>query len=174
VPAQPSLFEYFRTEFYLPAFYLKEETVNAEDLAESGYQVKRASAEEYASFRELFLLNQPHAVSTVGMLRQQKELSLAAGADLYAVETPRGIACVIAGRQEDGNVFCPEFLAPEGEKNGVLAALHKELGAAAYALRVPAEGKEGDRAFGMMKWYNADMAMQWYPIKNGWFGLALE
>jgi hypothetical protein len=36
-------------------------------------------------------------------------------------------------------------------------------------------GADGEgEPFGMMKWYNADMAMQWYPIKNGWFGLALE
>ena len=173
VPAQPSLFEYFRTEFYLPAFYLKEYTVKGEELPCALYQAKSATPEEYASYRELLLLEKPHAVSTLGMLAQQKTLSLTAGADLYTVETPAGTACIAAGKNEDGSVLCLEFLAPEGEEKGVLAAIHEKLDAPAYAVRTMADGEES-RPFGMMKWYNADMAMQWYGTKNGWFGLALE
>lgn len=174
VPAQPSLFEYFRTEFFLPAFYVSERMVSAEELPDCQYRAEPVSPAEYGTFRELLLLEQPHAVSTDGMLEQQKTLSLAAGADLYAVETPGGTACIAAGKNEDGNVLCLEFLSPAGEENNVLAALHEKLDAPAYTVRTPGDADGENRPFGMMKWYNADMAMQWYGTKNGWFGLALE
>lgn len=174
VPAQPSLFEYFRTEFYLPAFYLKEYTVKAEELPETSYRAQAAIPAEYATFRELFLLDTPHAVSPNGMLEQQKTLSRAAGADLYTVETPNGTACIAAGKNEDGSAVCLEFLAPAGEERAVLAALHAELGAVSYSVRAP-KGADGEsRPFGMMKWYDADKAMKWYGTQNGWFGLALD
>ena len=174
VPAQPSLFEYFRTEFYLPAFYVRERTVKAEELPCCLYQARTVSPAEYGTFRELLLLDTPHAVSPDGMLEQQKTLSVAAGTDLYAVETPGGTACIAAGRNEDGSVLCLEFLAPEGEEDGVLAALHADLEAPSYTIRTPRAANEDARPFGMMKWYDADKAMQWYGTENGWFGLALD
>lgn len=174
VPAEESLFEYFRTEFYLPAFYLKEYTVKGAELPAPLCSVRPASPEEYAAFRELLLPDTPHAVSPDGMLKQQKALSLASGADLYAVETPGGTACIAAGKNEDGSVLCLELLSPKGEEEAVLAALHAELGGTSYTVRTPAAAGEESRPFGMLKWYDADKAMQWYGTQNGWFGLALE
>jgi len=175
VPAQPSLFDYFRTEFYLPAFFVRERSAEAGTLeADVGSAATPISPEEYGTIRELLLLNRAHAISPDGMLRQQKALSMLAKADLYAMETKTGTACAAVGMEEDGTAFCLEFIAPEGEEESAIAALHKTVGARAYTIRTPIETVGEGRPFGMLKWYDADKAMKWACTKNAWFGLALD
>jgi len=174
VPAQPSLFDYFRTEFYLPAFFVQDCRVEAKEIDAGECAAYPVLPEEYGTFRELCLLKRAHAVSPDGMLKQQKVLSVAAKADLYAMETEKGTACAAVGLNECGEAVCLEFLAPDGEEKKALAALHRTLGADAYVLRIPIGAVGEGRPFGMLKWYDADKAMKWAGTKNAWFGLALD
>ena len=158
-----------------PAFFQKERSVAAEEIGnDAALTAYPVSAEEYGTFRELRLLDRAHAISSDGMLSQQKTVSLGAGADLYAVDTPNGTACAAVAVNGAGEALCLEFLAPEGEEDGVLAAIHRRVKAKRYALRMPINEIGEGRPFGMLKWYDADKAMKWAGTKNAWFGLALD
>lgn len=174
VPARPELFRYFATSGYEPAFWLTEERVERGEVPAA---VTRLTAEEYAALREERLAGICHGVLPPGLPEQQESLCTEQGGGLYAVETAAGRACAVTERQENGELFLREFLAPAEEGEAAAAALCAALDAPRCTLRRPwreGDGEEKRIPFGAVKWFNTPLARRFELPKDAYFGLALD
>lgn len=180
VPAQPSLFRFFASAGYAPAFAHVEETAEGGELPApaAGTALEGAGPAEYLAIREERLGDLPHVITPLGLAEQQKALSLEAGGDLYALTLPTGAGCAAAERLPDGNVLIRELLVPPGEEGAALALLRERMPAERYTFRRPlAAGETGGaqaRPFGAAKWYDSEKAAQWAGLADAYLGLALD
>lgn len=180
VPAQPSLFRFFGSAGYRPAFTLWEGRADAGELgpAPAGSGLEGADPARYLALQEERLAGLPHVVSPLGLLEQQRALCRSAGGDLYALDLPHGPGCAAAERLPDGTAVVRELLAPPGDGEAALALLHRELAAASYLVRRPLAGGEAGggnaRPFGAVNWYDREKAAQWGGRETAYLGLALD
>lgn len=127
VPAEPSLFDYYRPLGYTPAFFhrrlLWEGAVKV-PLAEGG--LSPIGPEEYGLLREGWLTGRPHVEYPPAMTALQGFVSRVSGGGLYRLELPHGAGCAaVEGR--DGPVWVKELLchsADVSEALGRIAAAH--------------------------------------------------
>ncbi|MBR6825064.1 MAG: GNAT family N-acetyltransferase [Oscillospiraceae bacterium] len=148
VPAQESLFSYYKALGYSTCFFHREYTV----LPKKGGSVKIASPEVYRSIRELQLYD--------NFLSYDEYLLPCAG-QLYRIETEDGLYCA-CGYKKEQTLYIRELLPNDPAAAATLCA---HLGCAKAEVRTMGE----DKPFGMMK------ALKNRPIPDtAYLGLALD
>lgn len=184
VPAEPSLFQFFRTAGYDSAFSLSKIEVPADQvaapLAQTG--LRPAQAEEYNQAREAHLAGTFHVAYGHAMIDFQKSMSQSAQSELYLLDLPHGTGCAAVERWTGGvggdGIMIKELLTPEGDLAQGLALVARQEPAPRYFVRYPIfdEGLAGDygQPFGMIKWYSAEKAVRWGGEKRGYLGLAFD
>lgn len=179
VPAEPSLFRFFRTAGYDAAFSLSEIELPAEQVppAPAGTSLNRVQPEQYNQVREARLAGTFHVAYSDAMIGFQQAMSQASGAGLYRLELPHGPGCAAVERLTDG-VMLKELLTPEEDLAAGLALVAQAEPAPRYFVRYPifVEGFTGDygQPFGVMKWYDQEKGARWEAEKRGYLGLAFD
>ncbi len=179
VPAEPSLFGFFRMAGYDSAFALSEVELPAEQVAApaEGTSLARTEPEDYNRLREERLDGTFHIAYSDAMIGFQQAMSRTSGSELYALELPHGRGCAAVERLRDG-VMLKELLTPEGDLSAGLALVAQAEPAPRYFVRYPifAEGFTGDygQSFGVIKWYDAEKKSRWESEKRGYLGLAFD
>lgn len=130
VPAEESLFEFYRKLGYQTAFYHKQYSISAQN----GAKITKASPEVYRSIRELQLY---------GDFVSYEEWLLPLAGGLYRIETEDGVFCACAVKQ-GGALEIKELLPDEPKAAAALAA---HLGCERAEVRTDG----GDIPFGMCK-----------------------
>ena len=133
VPAEESLFEFYRKMGYQTAFYHKKYFVSAQ----KGAKITRTSPGGYRSIRELQLY---------GDFVSYGEWLLPLAGELYRIETDDGVFCACAVKH--GSVLNVKELLPDEPK--AAAALAAHLGCECAEVRTDG----GETPFGMCKALN--------------------
>ncbi|MFR8078117.1 MAG: GNAT family N-acetyltransferase [Christensenellales bacterium] len=151
IPASDSLFEFYRQRGFVSAFGVASRTVSSSEIlpySDSDLDVRPMSLSVLAALRN-------HAFACLPSYIAWDEAALA-----YAVKAARaalgGIYGFYKGDTPVGYVFyepqegcmqLKEWCVPETLYAEALSALHAELGASSYRLRLP-----GQTPFGMLRW----------------------
>jgi len=161
VPAQPSLFEFFKGCGYEPAFWNKK--VMTLPVAVPSASVTPA---EYGALREELLQGTCHVTYGDGLLAFQQILCPESGSGLYRLELPHGPACAAIERWS-GYLVVKELLChPEDEQAAMEGAAALCGGRA--EVRRPEKARRGD-PFGAIRWLDC-------PPRGteGYLGLAFD
>ena len=144
VPAQPSLFEFFGSCGYEPAFWNRHIMADPAPIPACA-----VTPGEYGALREKLLKGTCHVSYGEGLLAFQQMLCPRIGSGLYRIELPHGPACAAVERW-DGVFVAKELLChPEDETAG--AAACAALCGGKTEVRRPASAEDG-RPFGAIRW----------------------
>lgn len=144
VPANPRLHGYFAVQGYEELFALRELEWD-EDAPVEGKppgSIRPAEAEQYREIRDKLLAGRFSALCGETDLYYQKLLSRQTGADLYLIRLGAVIGCAAAEYGPDGCVLVKELLLPDGLLADGMNLLRRELSAARYRVRLPADSGE--------------------------------
>lgn len=179
VPAEPSLFQFFRAAGYDHAFAVSEIELPAGQipLPDGSGSIRPAGAEEYNRVREERLAGTCHVACSDAMVDFQGFMSRESGGDLYLLDLPHGRGCAAVERLRQG-VMVKELLAPEGDLSAGLSLVAQAQPGPRCFVRYPiaGEGLSGDygQPFGVIKWYDQELAARWSGERRGYLGLAFD
>lgn len=163
VPAQPSLFEFFGSNGYVPGFYHKIVTARPGPAAEW----ERMNGAGYAQLRETLLKGTTHVTHPAGLMDYQAGLCPGEGSGLYKLTLPHGPACAAIERWEQKSIV-KELLCAREDETAALAAAASLCGRQAE-VRLPA-GRENGEPFAAVKWLYGAAPSRWKADPEGWFG----
>lgn len=177
VPAEPSLFRFFDSLSYIPAFshIRREVTWHEVPEVEPGDRLAPAEAAEYNALRRRWLEGRLYADCGDDLVEFQKRLAQAAGGGIYRLELPHGPGCAVVEWDEAVPVV-KELLCGEEDLDRALALLCAKHPAERYVLRLPAWSKQpGERVvWGAVRWLY-DHPSPWVPDgMDGYLGLAFD
>lgn len=177
VPAEPSLFRFFDSLHYVPAFSHIRRELDRTEAAEAAAEDRLVPVEaaEYNALRRHWLEGRLYADCGDGLVTFQKWLAQAAGGDIYRLELPHGPGCAVVEWAEAVPVV-KELLCDEKDLDRALALLCAEHPAERYVLRLPAwSGQPGERVlWGAVRWLY-DHPSPWVPNGvDGYLGLAYD
>lgn len=180
VPAEVSLHKFFATTGFMECFATRKVELLQEMMgpAGTGDTLEPISAEAYNRLREELLYGQLHMAYSDGLVNYQRGLGEMDRGGLYRI-TVDGVAglCAIERPGED-TVLAKELLLPAERMAGAAALLGREMPARRYHLRTPPfqEGLSGSylQAFGMIKWYNAELEREWREARRGYMGFGFD
>lgn len=180
VPAEASLFRYFDTIGYEKSFSHRKMEISRKMLApvpENG-TIRVATPNRYNRIRDNLLKGAYYLAYPDDMIRHQQGISRMDGGDIYEVEVD-GVSGVIAAEYlAPDNVIIKELLIPGDKMTGAVALLSQVMPAARYFVRFPTfiEGPPGSyvQAFGVVKWFNAELEQKWGRDTHGYLGLAFD
>lgn len=179
VPAEPSLFQFFRAAGYDHGFAISEVELPAGQvpLPDGNGSLRPAGAEEYNRVREARLEGTFHVACSDEMAGFQGFISRESGGDLYLLDLPHGKGCAAVERV-GGGVMVKELLTPEEDLRAGLSLVAQAQPGPRYFLRYPIfhEGLTGDygQPFGVIKWYDSQLAARWSGERRGYLGLAFD
>lgn len=179
VPAEPSLFQFFHTAGFDRAFSISEIELPAGQVAlpPEGVSLRPAHAAEYNRVREARLEGSFHVACRDELVEFQRSMSRDSGGDLYLLDLPHGQGCAAVERVETG-LMVKELLADERDLAAGVSLLAQAQLAPRYFVRYPIflEGLTGDygQAFGVIKWYDQELAARWGEERRGYLGLAFD
>ena len=180
VPARPSLFKFFATVGFAPAFthreveLLREETVPArpED------RVEPVSPAAYNALRKGLLSGVPAVTYGEALIRYQEGLGRLSGGGLYRVEAGGAAGCAAVEHTDGESVLFKELLIPPEQMPRALAAFAAVLPGRRCFVRTPAcwAGMKGSylQPFGMLKWLDGDQARRWGEGTRCYMGLGFD
>ena len=171
VPAQPSLFDYYRPLGYTPAFFHSRlEWEGPVGLPPAPGGLVAIGPEEYGGLRKGWLRGLPHVEYPPAMTALQGFVSRISGGGLYRLELSRGAGCAaVEGR--DGPVWVKELLCHPADVEEALARLTSAHPAPAYRVCAPAGmGLDGETLpFGVIRRLDGKAAEA-----GGYLGLAFD
>lgn len=172
VPAQPSLFGYFETLGYEPAFFQRVWTPEAE--SPSGPAPVPIGPVEYNALRRERLAGRTFGDWGDGPAAFQGELSGASGGGLFRLELPHGPGCA-AVELEEGAALVKELLCAPQDLDGAAGALALVFPGRELRVFLPPWQERGERrAWGMLQWLYGHPS-PWVPRDgSGYFGLAFD
>jgi ribosomal protein S18 acetylase RimI-like enzyme len=165
VPAQPSLFDFFARNGYVPGFYHRR--VLADPIPGPSCPV---SPEEYAQLRSQLLAGTTHLAQDAGHAAFQQALCAGRGG-LFRLTLPHGPALAAVEDWPDGAVVKELLCAPEDEGEGVAVAAG--LCRHPAVVRLPGTAANG-MPFGAIHWLHAAPAPRWRAAPEGYLGLAFD
>lgn len=177
VPAEPSLFRFFDSLDYVPAFSHIRREVTAADCPEvqPGDSLRPAGAEEYNELRRDWLGGRLYVDCSDDMVEFQRWLARESGGDLYRLELPGGTGCAVVELYEDGPVI-KELLCEPADVDRAMALLCAQHLAERYVFRLPAwSGQGGERVlWGAVRWLYDHPSPWWPEGTDGYLGIALD
>ena len=174
VPAEPSLFRFFDSLDYVPAFsHLRREVPGDQVVPERG--ADPATPGEYNSLRRHWLKGRCYADYGDDLVEFQRYLSQGTGGDLYRLDLPGGAGC--AAVELDGETaMVKELLCAPVDLDRALAQVAARHPAGRYILRLPAwdKGFGGQVLWGVVRWLY-DRPSPWWPAgQDAYLGLAFD
>lgn len=177
VPAEPSLFRFFDSLHYAPAFsHLRREYAAADCPAPRPEDsLCSAGAAEYNAIRRKWLEGHLYMDCGDEMVGFQKYLALSSGGGIYRLELPGGAGCAVVELYDEVPVIKELLCAPEDLDRalGLLSACHP---AGRYVLRLPAWMEaDGERVrWGAVRWLTDGAPDGWPAGEDGYLGIALD
>lgn len=177
VPAEPSLFRYFDTMGYIPAFsHLRRERPAGELLPVSGEgKVHSAEGEEYNGLRRRWLEGRLAVDCPVGMIEFQRRLAVESGGDLLRLDLPGGAGCA-AVELYDGVPVVKELLCAEEDTERAQGLIAARFPAPRYVFRLPpwSDGPGERVLWGAVLPLREDCGALWPEGTDGYLGIALD
>lgn len=158
VPAEPSLFDFFRRSGFIPAFYHKSLTARPNPAPAA----QPLTPAQYAALREQLLAGRTHVAQPEGQLAFQAYVG-----SLWRLELAHGPACAAL---EDSVVR--ELLCADGDEAAGAAACAALCGGETQ-VRLPAGPNDGS-PFGALCWLYGAAPSRWQKDPRGYFGLAFD
>lgn len=147
VPARADLHVFFGKNGFEECFVLQQEEYRPQMGAEPA-SLEPVSSREYGQLRERALAGTNHVAYAPAALEYQAGACALSGGGLYRAGTD-GCVCVEHGQD---CVVVKELLAPEGEREGILAAVARAHPAQEYRVRTPWAGTGEPWQFAMVRW----------------------
>lgn len=177
VPAEPSLFRFFDSLNYVPAFsHIRRELAGVCcSTVQQGDAIAPAGAEEYNTIRRRWLEGRLFMNCTDQMIAFQRWLSQSCGGDIYKLKLPGGEGCAVVEVYEDGPVVKELLCAPE-DVDRAAALLCARHPAGKCVLRLPVwAGQSGERVlWGAVRWLYDHPSPWWPEGTDGYLGVALD
>lgn len=175
VPAEPSLFRFFDSLDYVPAFAHIRREFSRDEVTAVADGVVPAAPSEYNAIRRRWLEGRCYADCDDKLVEFQQFLSHAAGGDIYSLALPGGTGC--AAVEMDGDTaMVKELLCESADVAAALGMLAARHGAERYVVRRPVwYGEPGERVlWGAVRWLY-DHPSPWCPEGiDGYLGLAFD
>lgn len=162
VPAEPSLFDFFRRNGFTPAFYHLRLPLPAPTPG----QATVVTAQEYVALREELLGSIPHIVHTPGQVAFEEQLH----GTLYRMELTHGPGCAVVENWGQHHIVKEMLCLPGDEEEGGHLISHLCQGRG--ELRTPCGRMEG-LPFGAIQWLRQPPPL-WKQLERGYLGLALD
>lgn len=163
VPAQPSLFDFFRRNGYEPSFYHRIVST----VPGAAAPAERISGQEYTALREELLRETTHVTHSAGLMEYQALLCPGAGSGLYRLTLKNGPACAAVENWPQGSIVKELLCAPEDRAEALAAAA--ALCGREAEVRLSADRAEG-QPFAAVKWLYGAAPSRWNRQPEGWFG----
>lgn len=177
VPAEPSLFRFFDSLDYTPAFsHLRRELAAAElPDPETGDALAPAGAAEYNELRRRWLEGRLYLDCTDDLIAFQRELAEGTCGGLWRLELPGGAGCAVTERDGD-TLYVKELLCAEADSPRAAALLAAKTPAKRVVLRLPPwwEGPGERVTWGAVRHLSSRSRKVWPQGEDGWLGIALD
>lgn len=177
VPAEPSLFRFFDSLDYIPAFsHIRRELAAADcPRVQPGDSLRPAGAEEYNELRRGWLRGRLCMDCSDDMVEFQRWLARESGGDLYRLELPGGAGCAVVELYGDGPVI-KELLCAAEDVDRAMALLCVRHPAERFVFRLPVwSGQDGERVlWGAVRWLYGHPSPWWPEGTDGYLGIALD
>ena len=162
VPAEPSLFDFFGKNGFVPAFYHRRSPLPRPQAGE----LEPIPPQDYLSLREELLGGIPHIVHTPGQVAFEGQLH----GTCYRLALTHGPGCAVVEHWEEHDVVKELLTLPGDEVEGgrVLSHLCRGRG----ELRTPC-GRADGVPFGALRWLTPPPTV-WQQLNRGYLGLALD
>lgn len=175
VPAEPSLFRFFDSLGYVPAFSHLRREISAGQVIPAEGGAAPAEPEEYNAIRRRWLAGRFYADCGDGLAAFQRFLSQGSGGGIYRLELPGGTGCAAVELDGDAAAVKELLCSPEDLSRALalIAGLHP---AARYVLRLPPwwEGPGERVRWGAVRWLYGHPS-PWCPEgESGYLGLAFD
>lgn len=174
VPAEPSLFQFFDSLGYVPAFsHLRREIPGDQVVPVEG--AAPAEPGEYNGLRRRWLEGRCYADCGDGLVEFQRYLSQGTGGDLYRLDLPGGAGC--AAVELDGRTaMVKELLCAPDDVGLALNQLALRHPAGRYVLRLPAweKGPGGRVLWGAVRWLYGRPSPWWPAGQDAYLGLSFD
>ncbi len=175
VPAEPSLFRFFDSLGYIPAFSHIWREVPASQVTLAEGEAVPAEPEEYNALRRRWLDGRCYADCGDSLAAFQQFLSREAGGDIYRLDLPGG-AGGAAVEMDGSTAVVKELLCAEQDVDRALAQVVARHPADRYILRLPAWSKvPGERVlWGAVRWLYERPSPWWPAGQDAYLGLAFD
>lgn len=193
VPAEESLFEFYRRQGYREGFAIREGVLTREQImnlpgsASYTCRITAASVNEYNRRRNTLLSDRNLLKGSFYIayadeeIEYQKKLSQLSGVDIYLIDTERVQGCAVIERVNPEKVMIKELLTSEEALGPVLRQITQNFLAQEYTVRTPASLGESlggmIRPFGMIRpnqETHKDFNREIEQNKLGYLGLAFD
>lgn len=144
VPAEPSLYDYYRRRGYQEIFYHREAVLSRDGqksiaAGKSGRcMIHRAAPEEYNTVRNRLLRGTYYIAYHEEEIGYQKKLSQYSGADIYVLDIEESNGCAVVERISPDKVMIKEILLSEEYLMEAVQELMEMFKAREYIIRTPA------------------------------------
>lgn len=183
VPAEESLFGFYRRRGYKDGFYIREMNFTLREIEQIATKItdnciiKSATSSEYNISRENMLNGTLHIAYSDTDIEYQKSLSRQTGADIYLLDIGGTIGCSIIERINDEKIIIKELLLPDYLIEEGLKEISNLLSAQEYIIRLPAHlgnhlGGE-IRHFGMVN-ISESIGIEISKDQLGYLGIAYD
>lgn len=175
VPAEPSLFRFFDSLGYLPAFSHLRREIPGEQVSPTAEGIAPALPGEYNALRRRWLAGRCYADCDDDLVGFQQYLSRDTGGDIYQLDLPGGAGCAAVELDGDAAVVKELLCAPD-DVDRALAQVASRHPADRYILRLPAWAQgPGERVlWGAVRWLY-DRPSPWWPEgQDAYLGLGFD
>lgn len=180
VPAEPSLFKFFGTVGFAPAFSTRKVEL-LKSMLQTPTEGDAAGPVEpaaYNAIRNRLLEGVPAVRYPEALIRYQQGMGRMTGGGLYRLTVDGAEGCAAAEYVDGESVLFKELLLPPDKMERGLAVLEPLLPGRRCFVRTPAawDGIKGSylQPFGMMKWYNREKQARWGEDTHGYMGLGFD
>lgn len=180
VPAEPSLFKFFGTVGFAPAFSTRKVELLKSMLQTptEGDAAQPVEPAAYNAIRNRLLEHVPAVRYPEALIRYQQGMGRMTGGGLYRLTVDGAEGCAAAEYVDGESVIFKELLLPPDKMERGLAVLEPLLPGRRCFVRTPAswDGMKGSylQPFGMIKWYNPEKRALWGEDTHGYMGLAFD
>lgn len=182
VPADQSLFDFYRKFGYQEGFYIREIRLTPEIIDNTPSQksqeviISALCPEDYNQRRNGQLKGRLSIEYAVKELAYQKQLAVKSGADLLGIDSDGVQGCAILERMDSDRVIIKELLIPDEFMLQAIKQMMRRCPAKEYILRLPASLGEqfggSVRPFGMYRAFHEDLEI--VPEDLGYLGIAFD
>jgi GNAT superfamily N-acetyltransferase len=171
VPAEPSLFHFYRQAGYENAFWNRTITTPIPNLPLANGRILPVTPAMYNRIRRDALGRMTYVDYSDRFIDHQLQVCALASGGLLRLDLPHGVGCAAVEKGEDGIRAIKELVVPTCGEYAAIALLMKGPRTKAIQARVPARPGEPDaRPFGMIKW----LTMRRWNMDHAFLGLALD
>ena len=171
VPAEDSLFHFYRQAGYETAFWNRKLETPVAQLPPANGMILPVTAAMYNRIRRAALGRLTYVDYSDSFIEHQLQVCAGASGGLLRLDLPQGVGCCAVEKGEDGVRCIKELVVPPTGEDAALSLLLMGPRTKKIEARIPARpGEPGARPFGMIKW----LTMRRWNMEHALLGLALD